>query len=367
VLPVVQVGPAGYEATVIQGGTILLLLSMFFAYLLGPAVAKVSRRVRVGRRGRRLSRAPAIILIYLILFIPAAVAWRVSSDRVEQWVRVTAPAAVDHLFGGSDLETIDRLIAGAPVPSAARPVLKRSVDGAIGYILQEARTTLNTLIDAAAYARWLAVAPVLAFLLLTLVPRFWRSTLRALPRGHLQWRGEEYLHDVNSALAGYVRAQAAAGVVVGIACVSGFAMLGMPSAVSMGVAAGILELVPVIGPLVVLLIAITQAGGGVLPVVMFLGVLRIVQDYVIYPRLVRHGTHLSTSAVILTVWAGAAMAGAGGVILAIPVAGLLSVSLRHWREYRDIERLVQTSARDAATQQPDRPGHEGSGEAGREE
>ncbi|MCX6545963.1 MAG: AI-2E family transporter [Acidobacteria bacterium] len=351
----------------IQGGAVLLLLSMFFAYLLAPAVAEMSSRVRVGRRGRPLSRPAAIILIYLILFIPGALAWRASSDRVEQWVRVTAPAAVDRLFGGGDLEAIDHLIAEAPVPPAARPVLKRGADGAIAYILRQARTTLDTLIDAAAYARWLVVAAVLAFLLLTLVPRFWQSTLRVLPRGHLQWRGGEYLQDVNSALAGYVRAQAAAGVIVGIACVGGFAMLGVPSAVSMGVAAGILELVPVIGPLVALLIAITQAAGGVLPVVVFLGVLRIVQDYVIYPRLVGRGMHLSTPAVILTSWAGAAMAGAGGVIIAVPVAGLLSVSARHWREYRDIERLVRTSARDAATQQPDRPGHEAPEEGGREE
>jgi predicted PurR-regulated permease PerM len=55
--------------------------------------------------------------------------------------------------------------------------------------------------------------------------------------------------------------------------------------------------------------------------------------------------HLSTPAVVLSLWAGAILGGAGGVILALPVAGFVSVSLRHWREYRDIERLVRTSAR----------------------
>ena len=80
-------------------------------------------------------------------------------------------------------------------------------------------------------------------------------------------------------------------------------------------------------------------------VVGFLAALRMVQDYVIYPRLIRRGMHLSTPAVIVTLWVGAAVAGAAGVILAIPVAGCLSVSLRHWREYRDIERLVRAAAR----------------------
>jgi predicted PurR-regulated permease PerM len=49
--------------------------------------------------------------------------------------------------------------------------------------------------------------------------------------------------------------------------------------------------------------------------------------------------------VIIAVWCGAALDGAAGVILAIPVAGFLSVSLRHWREYREIERLVRSANR----------------------
>ena len=218
----------------------------------------------------------------------------------------------------------------------------------IRYVERETRSTLDDLISAARYAAWLVVAPVVAFFLLTAAPGFQRSTLRALPHGHLQWRGEEYLRDVNSVLAGYVRAQAAAAVIVGVICVTGFALIRVPAALPMGIAAGVLELVPAIGPLTALLMAGTQAGDRLWAVVAFLGALRLVQDYVIYPRLIRHGMHMSTPAVILTVWCGAALAGAAGVILAIPVAGFLSVSLRHWREYRDIERLVRGSGRRSA-------------------
>src|SRR4029079_16990592 len=105
-------------------------------------------------------------------------------------------------------------------------------------------------------------------------------------------------------------------------------------AISLGVLAGILELIPAIGPLTMLIIAVSQTDH-VVSVVLFLVALRIVQDSVVYPRLVRRGMHLSTPAVILTVWAGAVLAQAPGVILAIPVAGFVSVSMRHWREYRE--------------------------------
>jgi predicted PurR-regulated permease PerM len=352
---------------VIQGGSVLLLLSLFFAYLLSPVVAEASSRLRLGPRGRPLQRPVAILLIYFLLFVPGAVAWHASSDYIQRWVRVTAPEAVDHLLSGGDFETIDHLIASAPVPASARPAVKRRVDGAVGYIQREAHAALDTLIDAARYAAWLVVAPVLAFVLLTGWPAFRRSTLRVLPRGHLQWRGEEYFQDVNSALAGYIRAQTAAGLIVGLACVSGFELIGVPSAVSMGVAAGILELVPGIGPVTALLIAVTQSGDKALAVIGFLVALRVVQDTLVYPRLIRHGMHLSMPVLVLSLWTGAVLGGPGGVILAIPVAGFVSVSLRHWREYRAIERLVRTSGRHVVAEAPDRPASEGQDEPGRKD
>jgi predicted PurR-regulated permease PerM len=326
---------------VFQGGAVLLLLSVFLAHVLAPPVVALRRRVRIGPRQRPISRPVAILCLYVAVFVPGTLLWRAVKDDAVHWVRVTAPASVERLFSGGNFEPFEHLIARAPVSEGARRGLLGRLERAVSYVEREIRSTLNELIAAARYAEWLAVTPVLAFLLLTAAPGFQRSALRVLPRGHLQWRAEEYLRDVNSALAGYVRAQAAAAVIVGVVCVAGFALLGLRSAISLGVAAGVLELVPAIGPLTALIVAGSQAGDRVLSVIAFLGILRLVQDYVIYPRLIRHGMHMSTLAVILTIWIGAAVAGAAGVILAIPVAGFISVSYRHWREYRDIERLVR--------------------------
>jgi predicted PurR-regulated permease PerM len=350
---------------VIQGGSVLLLLSMFFAYLLAPAVDIVSRTIRFGPRRRPLARGAALALIYALLSIPIGLAWRFGSAPIAQWVAVTAPAAVDDLFDSGNFETIDRFVSAMPGPVSARPMLRRRIDAVVGYIEHEAHSTLDTMIDGARYAAWLTVVPVLAALLLTVWPSFRRSTLRVLPHGHLQWRGEEYLHDVNSALAGYIRAQAAAGVIVGSMCVAGFVLLKIPSAVSLGVAAGILELVPALGPVTTMLIAVTEAGDRALTVVAFLIALRIVQDTLVYPRLIRHGMHLSTPVLIVSIWSGATIAGAAGVIIALPVAGFISVSLRHWREYRLIERVIR-SAEPVVAQEADRPEHERHQEAGRE-
>jgi predicted PurR-regulated permease PerM len=329
----------------IEGAGVLLLLSVFFAYMLAPALPPVRRRVRVGRRRRPISDAAALVLIYLAIFVPGALLWRTSQEAVKHWIAVTAPASVDRLFAGDPIPALEA--AFAPLPSGLRDTLVSASARVADALEHSTRATLAELITGARYAAWLAVTPIVAFLLLTGAPAFQRSTLRVLPHGHLQWRFEEYLRDVNSALAGYVRAQVAAGLIVGAVCVAGFLLIGTRSAISLGVLAGILELVPAIGPLTVLLIATSQ-GQRVIAIVLFLVALRIVQDYVVYPRLIRRGMHLSTLAVILTVWAGAVLAGAAGVVIAIPVAGCLSVSMRHWREYREIERLVQTANSDAS-------------------
>jgi predicted PurR-regulated permease PerM len=325
----------------IEGFGVLILLSAFFAYLLAPIVAAVQRLVRMGSRQRPLSRAGALALIYLVLFVPGALVWRASSAQVEHWVKVTAPDSVNLMFSGDNTRAFDAFIRRLPLPGSVRQSASAGGQQTISYVERETRSTMADMIDAARHAIWLLAVPVVAFLLLAGLPAFQRSALRVLPRGHLQWRGEEYLRDVNSALAGYIRAQSAAGVIVGAACVAGFLAIGLPSAISIGVAAGVLELVPAIGPLTALLIASAQSGDRLVAVLVFLIALRVIQDYFIYPRLVRHGMHLKTPAVILTIWIGAALAGAAGVILAIPAAGFLSVSWRHWREFQEIERLVK--------------------------
>ena len=102
----------------IQGGAVLLLLSVFFAHMLAPAVAALRRRVRIGPRQRPISRPIAILLLYLAVFVPGALVWRGAQDDAVHWVRVTAPAAVERLFSGGNFEPFERLIARAPISAA---------------------------------------------------------------------------------------------------------------------------------------------------------------------------------------------------------------------------------------------------------
>src|SRR5712691_10132868 len=85
----------------IQGGGVLLLLSVFVAYMLARVDAGLRSRVRIGRRKRPLPHAVSLTLLYAVLFFAGTLGWRLAGDRMTRWVGETAPAAVDQLFRGA--------------------------------------------------------------------------------------------------------------------------------------------------------------------------------------------------------------------------------------------------------------------------
>jgi predicted PurR-regulated permease PerM len=72
----------------------------------------------------------------------------------------------------------------------------------------------------------------------------------------------------------------------------------------------------------------------------FLAVLRVIHDYVIYPRLIGRGLHLHSFAVVIAVLAGAELRGVVGLFMAVPVAAFISVLYRYWLETVDRRHAV---------------------------
>jgi hypothetical protein len=72
----------------------------------------------------------------------------------------------------------------------------------------------------------------------------------------------------------------------------------------------------------------------------FLAIVRVIENDVIYPRLMGHGVHLHPLAVIVAVLAGVELGGVAGVFLAIPVVAALSVAWRHGLGWLDEQQGV---------------------------
>jgi predicted PurR-regulated permease PerM len=224
-----------------------------------------------------------------------------------------------------------------------------AVNKAIPSVIEKVSLTVSEVLTHMAgwliYIPWLVLIPVLSFFFLKDADAFRRSALHMLPKGRWRWRGDEFFQDINSTLAAYIRAQLTACLFIGVICAIGFTLLGLPSPLVLGLMAGVFEFIPLVGPLVIALIAAVAAtlhAGpfSALMVLLFLAVLRIVQDYIVYPRLIGQGIHLHPLAVIIAILSGAELAGVAGIFLAIPVVAILTVSYRHWLEHRGSEGLA---------------------------
>ena len=330
----------------LTGVILLLILAIFFAYFVAPLVEFLSRPIRIGGRKFAIPRALAIVLSYLIIIAVIVTGIYVLAPRLgSQFPEFAEQARGYWTSVGIKMQSWVEYFRSHKMPG---PLLD-AINGAIPSVIERVSQTVSGVLSSIAgwviYIPWLILIPILSFFFLKDAEVFRRSALQMLPRGRWRWRGDEFFQDINSTLAAYIRAQLTACLFIGMVCAIGFTLLGLPSPLVLGIIAGVCEFVPLIGPLLVALLAAVAAvlhGGffSVFLVLIFLVVLRIVQDYIVYPRLIGQGIHLHPLAVIIAILSGAELAGVAGIFLAIPVVAILTVSYRHWLEHRGSEGLA---------------------------
>src|SRR5580765_366708 len=317
---------------------LVLILAALFAYVIAPLVELARRPIRLAGRRRRLSPGAAIGLVYVLMAgsVSGAAALLLPSatDQVNE-VIVRAPAYAQSILTWE--HGWSRYYERLRIPLELRQGIDRSVLAAGAGAVESVQGSALALMSALSYVPWLVLIPILAFFLLKDAASLRRTIVTALPHQG-QLRGYRLFEELNATLAAYIRAQLLACVLVGSLCGVGFAVLGIPYPVLLGVLAGVLEFIPLVGPLVLATVAAVVGALHdpmlALWAIGFLGVLRLVEDYLIYPRLIRRGIHLHPLAVILAVLAGAELDGVAGMFLSVPTVALATVVYRHWLEWR---------------------------------
>ena len=330
----------------VTGIILLLVLSIFFAYLVSPLVEFIRRPRAVGVLTVAVPKAIAITLAYLIILAGILVAVFVIVPSLSNQFPVFAATAKEYWQSlGDKSQQFIEYSRSRRIPAPLVDAINSAIPKVRDKVLYEVTEFFTAALGYVIYLPWLILIPILAFFLLKDAESFRRSALLMLPRGRWRWRGDEFFQDINSTLAAYIRAQLTACVFIGVVCALGFTLLGLPGGLVMGFLAGVFEFVPLVGPLVIAIVAAILATFHAGPfnaflVLLFLGVLRVVQDYAIYPRLIGQGIHLHPLAVIFAILAGEKLAGVAGIFLAIPVVAILTVSYRHWMEHRGSEGIA---------------------------
>lgn len=324
----------------------LVILSIFFAYLINPLVSAIRVPFKTRHLEKFMPRSLAIVVAYLVVFTVLGLSISYLAPKITDQAKQLASNIPAYT---NSIQTWFRDIGSRYESYRIPDEIQKQVNDKISSFLAEFGATLTTfvgelLLTTVTYLPWLILVPVLSFFFLKDVNTFRISLLRLFPNGDWRSRTELFLDDVNRTLAAYTRAQLISCVWIGSVCTLGFYLLGMNYALLLGIMAGALEFIPLIGPLVIAITAITIAAfyspWQALYVAIFLIVLRVLQDYVFYPRIVREGIHLHPLAIVLSVLAGEQIAGITGVFLSIPVVALITVLIKHIREHRGSKGLV---------------------------
>ena len=319
----------------------MIVLAIFFAYLINPLVNLIQRPFENVARGKLMPRSLAIALSFLLVFSVIVTAVYLLAPKISEQAKTFATNIPTYTTAvQSSINDINRRLDRMRVSDSFQTQLNDRINA----ILDSAGTFITTLFGLGAiyligFLPWLVLIPILAFFFLKDAQLFRVALLRVVPVGDWRSRVESILSDVNNTLVAYTRAPIISCVWIGFVCTIGFYLIGNDYALLLGILAGVFELVPLLGPLTIAVLATViagfESGWQSLWTVIFLGLLRISQDYFVYPRIVREGIHLHPLAVILSVLAGEQVAGIAGVFIAIPIVALATVLYKHILQHTD--------------------------------
>ncbi|RAI41874.1 AI-2E family transporter [Rhodoplanes roseus] len=302
------------------------LLLMVFAAVLGAILLRALADLIARPTGLSpaWSLVAAVVLIALgltlvIVFFGAAILQNVET-LVEQLP--TAWNAVRDRFGGASW-------LSTAVDRGTDALLSGGIVSRIGGALGLAAGAVTNLLLVVFGALYIAAQPSL----------YHGGALRLLPPRHRD-RADRTLRRCGDALRGWLLGQVIAMAVVGVVTAAGLWWLGVPSALALGLFAGLAEFVPIVGPIVsavpALIIAFSTDSTLALWVLGLFLVVQQIEGNVLQPLIQREMVSVPPALLLFSVVGFGILFGVTGVLLAAPLTVVVYVAVKELY-VRDIE------------------------------
>lgn len=179
----------------------------------------------------------------------------------------------------------------------------------------------------------IAIGIILSVYLLLDLPKIQRAITNAIPPQHR----EELVgvaDRVGQALGGFFRGQLLVATFVGVASAIGLSLIGLDFAILIGLIAGIFNLVPLIGPFLAGIPAVTigllsGTPSRALWAALVLLAVQQIDNHVVSPNVMGRTVQLHPVTVMLALLAGATLAGILGMLVVIPGVAAAKIVLQH--------------------------------------
>jgi predicted PurR-regulated permease PerM len=327
-------------AILTQASSVLLQLFIAFAlaYILNPAVLLLEKRGIKRIIGILIVFSATVLLgVGFTIFLVASISGELSN------VQLNLPGYAQHLY--EITPPVIKSYLGIETPDKLSLRLNE--------LLQQARTAspdlLKPVLNVIRQAFTSTVALILAFLGYLIIPVYLFYLLADLPQLKLflesfipeRHRGiyTEKLAEVDTVLAGFIRGQLLVCAILAVLYSIGLYFIGIDLAIAIGTLAGITFIIPYVGTIIGIVLAVTMAllkFHDILHPLLCLGWFGIVQTFegmVITPRVVGNTVGLHPLVTIVALLIGGQLFGLMGMLLAVPVTAVLQVFLRSLANY----------------------------------
>jgi predicted PurR-regulated permease PerM len=314
---------------------IAFLFAIFFAYLMDPAVSRLEKWLH--GRGR------AIAVIYLLLLAGLALFFFSVGPRIGREAGVLGQSLPNLLTRVSSGDIAHDIGKEHGWDTATQEKFRQFLFKHSDDIKQYAERFGLRAAGAAKEAWLILLVPLLAIFFLKDGRTFGEVGLSVVQSRPQREFLQAVLADMNQMLAHFIRAQLTLAALSLVVYTAFLGATQAPYALVLGTAGGVMEFIPVVGPLVAALlmlsVAVLMSHPHWLMLLVFLVVWRVVQDYVISPRVMGTSMELHPLAAIFGVMAGGEIAGVLGVYLSIPVMASLRIVWRRGRIYVEKKRF----------------------------
>ena len=323
------------------------VVALVLGYLLDPLVGRMER-LRLGRAGATtiiLVGSLVVVIVTVALFSPMLVRQvagfvKALPDLVKR-AQDLAVAAGDQVAHGRIGELLSKYGLGGSIADL-RSGASDYANKAVAWIAASGNSVLSqtaALLDLLSLA---VITPVVTFYILLDWPRMLRA-LEALIPPRSRDTVHAIVHDIDRALAGFLRGQLLVCLFLAAWYGIGLTVIGLNFGLLIGLLGGILSFVPYVGSLIVLvlslLIAVVQGWPSWHLAAFALGVVLIgqfLEGNVLSPKLVGDKVGLHPVWIIFALLGFGSVFGFTGLLVAVPVASALGVLLRFaTRRYRE--------------------------------
>ncbi len=306
-------------ATILVGGILL-------AYLVLPAVALLRRRLPLWCALTVVYVAGALAIASIAyLIVPA-----VSTQFVSLVHNIpTIQSAIERFFSDPHNPIINKL------PQIIQSWLRKLPAQIAAQLQRNASTYTSSLVNALGTLTFLgaiAVAiPVVSVYLIAEAPIIQQFAISRIPR---RWRAPvlSLLADIDAVLGGFVRGQLIVAGAVGALATIALLILHVPYALLIGAWAGLADVIPYVGPFAGALpagiVAIVYNGwGSIVAVGIAFVAINQIEAHILAPRIVSSTVRVTALGVIFALLISARLFGFVGLIVAVPLAGLVRIAL----------------------------------------